>query len=93
MKAAAKLPAHAQSDPIAIKNVDREVNRRLSLLHGPGTPVQRACMSNLAIYCDTPELVEKVSAQVPEIVALHPCRVLRRLARLPARQRIAEFHR
>jgi len=38
-------------------------------------PVQRARMSNLVIFCNHPDLADRVSAEVPGIVAVHPARV------------------
>lgn len=40
------------------------------------TPIRRACMSNLLIYCDSADQVAEVAEQVPEIAATHPARVL-----------------
>jgi glucose-6-phosphate dehydrogenase assembly protein OpcA len=63
--------------PVALKDVERELTRRLRLTHGPGeSPVIRACMSNLIIYCHTAELAERIAADVPAIIAFHPARVL-----------------
>jgi glucose-6-phosphate dehydrogenase assembly protein OpcA len=62
---------------VSLRDVERELDRRLRAVQGPGeAPIQRACMSNLVIYCDTADLVEKMSAEVPAVVALHPARVL-----------------
>jgi glucose-6-phosphate dehydrogenase assembly protein OpcA len=65
--------------PVPLRDVERELSRRLKLLQGkPGdeSPMVRACMSNLIVYCDRADLAEKVSAQVPEVVTVHPARVL-----------------
>lgn len=41
-----------------------------------GPPIQRARMSNLVIYCDQADLAETIASQIPEIVIVHPCRVI-----------------
>lgn len=43
---------------------------------GGGRTVMRACMSNLIIYCDTPEEATVVSQEITAIVDVHPARVL-----------------
>jgi glucose-6-phosphate dehydrogenase assembly protein OpcA len=69
------------TDPIALKDVERELNRRTSVVQGPGeSPVLLARMSNLVIYCDRPELANEVANEIVEIVAAHPARVLLLLA-------------
>lgn len=65
------------SDVVPLKGVERELGRRLRAIEGLGKgPVLRACMSNLVIYCDTPELAARVSGELPAIIAAHPARVL-----------------
>ena len=65
------------SDQVALKDVERELSRRMKAVQGPGeSPILRACMSNLIVYCDRPELAEQVTQEIPEIVASHPARVL-----------------
>src|SRR5438128_4910633 len=65
------------SDQVALKDVERELSRRMKAVQGPGeSPILRACMSNLIVYCDRPELAEQVSQEIPEIVTNHPARVL-----------------
>ncbi len=41
-----------------------------------GKTVMRACMSNLIIYCDSIEELQQISHEIPEIVDIHPARVL-----------------
>ncbi len=41
-----------------------------------GQTVMLACMSNLIIYCDTPEEAEVISQELITIVDIHPARVL-----------------
>ncbi len=38
--------------------------------------VMRACMSNLIIYCDTPQEADIISREIAAIVDIHPARVL-----------------
>jgi len=64
-----------ESVPLAA--IERELLRRVHALQAPGeAPMQRACMSNLVIFCDRPELASTVAEQVPALVAEHPARVL-----------------
>jgi hypothetical protein len=65
--------------PVPLRDVERELNRRLKLMQakpGDESPMVRACMSNLIVYCDRADLAERVAAQVPEVVTVHPARVL-----------------
>ncbi len=41
-----------------------------------GKTVIRACMSNLIIYCDSVEELDRISQEIAEIVDIHPGRVL-----------------
>lgn len=43
---------------------------------GGHTVVMRACMSNLIIYCDTPQEAEIISQEIAAIVNVHPARIL-----------------
>src|SRR4051794_5855755 len=66
-----------KSDVVPLKNVDEELARRIRAIEGLGKgPVLRACMSNLVVFCDSPELAERIEGQMPAIVAAHPARVL-----------------
>jgi glucose-6-phosphate dehydrogenase assembly protein OpcA len=76
MKTAAKKRPTAPT-PVAFRDVEYELARRLKAVQGPGdSPVLRACMSNLVIYCGGAESAEKIAAEVATVVALHPARVL-----------------
>ena len=67
----------ALADRVALKDVERELSRRMQAVQGPGeSPILRACMSNLIIYCDRAELADQIAQEIPEIVATHPARVL-----------------
>jgi glucose-6-phosphate dehydrogenase assembly protein OpcA len=62
---------------VALRDVEKELARRLRAVHGTGeSPILRACMSNLVIYCDSVAAAEAVDKEVPVIVAMHPARVL-----------------
>lgn len=63
--------------PVPLKDIERELNRRMKLVQGPGeSPVVRACMSNLVVYCDSAELGDMLTNEFPRMVALHPARVI-----------------
>jgi glucose-6-phosphate dehydrogenase assembly protein OpcA len=65
------------SDQVALKDVERELGRRMRAVQGPGeSPILRASMSNLIVFCDRQELADQVAQEIPEIVAAHPARVL-----------------
>jgi glucose-6-phosphate dehydrogenase assembly protein OpcA len=62
---------------VPLRDVERELTRQMSAITGAGqAPVLRACMSNLVIFCDSAELAQRVTAEIPAIVAIHPARVL-----------------
>jgi len=64
-------------EPVPLAAIERELLRRVHVLQAPGAaPMQRACMSNLVIFCDRPELAHAVTEAVPSLVAEHPARVL-----------------
>jgi glucose-6-phosphate dehydrogenase assembly protein OpcA len=66
-------PNHA----VPLAAVERELARQVRALQAPGeVPVRRACMSNLVIFCDRPDQCHAVEEVVPEILAVHPARVL-----------------
>ena len=65
-----------ESGPIPLGEIEAELLRRLKGLRGAEGPVQRAHMSNLVISCDSDEAAQAAAAQIPEIVALHPARVI-----------------
>jgi glucose-6-phosphate dehydrogenase assembly protein OpcA len=72
-----QAPGEVDQQAIALADVEHELMRRVHALQAPGeAPMQRACMSNLVIYCDRLELAQAVEQSVPSIVAEHPARVL-----------------
>ncbi len=62
---------------IPLWQVERELNRAFKALQGPGeAPQWRARLSNLVVYCDSPQCGLAVDVQLPAIVAVHPARVV-----------------
>jgi glucose-6-phosphate dehydrogenase assembly protein OpcA len=69
------IPAGSTAVPLRL--VEDELGRQMKALQGGDeSPVHRACMSNLVIYCDRREHAEEIAGLVPAIVAGHPARVL-----------------
>jgi glucose-6-phosphate dehydrogenase assembly protein OpcA len=65
------------SPTVPLHDVAGELRRHMNACQeADGTPVVWARMSNLVIYCDKADAAERVSAMVPEVMALHPARVL-----------------
>ena len=70
-----------EPEPVPLDRVEAELTRRLKTAgRDTSAPVRRARLSNLIIYCDHPEEASRFEAEVPEIVAIHPARVLMVLA-------------
>lgn len=66
-----------ESGPIPLGDVERELTRRLKQEQGEvNSPVHRAHMSNLVIYCDRAEDARAINATIPDIVGAHPARVI-----------------
>lgn len=63
---------------VPLRQVERELNRQLKTIQSDKgeAPVIRAGLSNLVIYCDSAERAAEVEAEVPNIVAIHPARIL-----------------
>lgn len=62
---------------VPLQDIEKEVRRQVRAEQDPdGPPIQQARMSNLVVYCDQAETAAMVSEQIPEIVAVHPARVL-----------------
>src|SRR5690242_8957563 len=77
------MTSAATSDPldaptvVPLEGIEHALAQSLKAVQKPGqAPVQRACMSNLVIFCDTAEMGARVTAQVPAMVHVHPARVL-----------------
>jgi glucose-6-phosphate dehydrogenase assembly protein OpcA len=63
--------------PVKLREVEHELARQLhGAEDGDGGPVQWVRMSNLVVYCTSMEAAADLSEKVPEIVAVHPARVL-----------------
>jgi glucose-6-phosphate dehydrogenase assembly protein OpcA len=57
--------------------VERELLRQMHELQGTDErPVQRTRMANLVIYCASQERAAGLNAEIPEVVNVHPARVL-----------------
>lgn len=70
--AACTAPVH-----VPLSDVERELDRQMRRLRRDDeSPVARVRMSNLVIYCDCPRAAGDIAAQVSDIVAVHPARVL-----------------
>ncbi len=64
-------------EPLPLAEVEKELARQLAALKEPGVaPVQWARMSNLVVYCDGEPLAQSVNEALPEVVTMHPARVL-----------------
>lgn len=61
---------------VPLRDVERELNRQMKDLQGPGAPMQRARMSNLVIFCNSLEQSIKINEQIPAISAVHPSRTI-----------------
>src|SRR5262249_61099979 len=61
---------------LPLRDVERELNRQLASAKEPGeSPVQRAQMSNLVIFCDRAEMAASLADVLPQVLAAHPARV------------------
>jgi glucose-6-phosphate dehydrogenase assembly protein OpcA len=62
---------------VPLGGVEREFLKQMKDLQGPDhRPVQRARMANLVIYCAGKERAASLNAEIPEVVNVHPARVL-----------------
>jgi glucose-6-phosphate dehydrogenase assembly protein OpcA len=65
------------ANAVPVHEVERELLRQYNAHRGDERVVlQLVRMSNLIIYCNTPDVARRIAAQVPDIVAVHPARVL-----------------
>jgi glucose-6-phosphate dehydrogenase assembly protein OpcA len=56
---------------------ERELLRQMKEMQGPEQgPVQRTRMANLVIYCASQQRAASLNAEIPEVVNVHPARVL-----------------
>src|SRR5947209_13105139 len=61
---------------VPLADVEAELARQLAGEGKVPAPMLRARLSNLVIYCNSGAHAEELSAVVPDIVAVHPARVL-----------------
>jgi glucose-6-phosphate dehydrogenase assembly protein OpcA len=74
MSAAVAAP---QPPGIPVHDVEAELSRQLNQFKEAGTaPVQRAHMANLILFCDRNETACQLTTTVPDIVTIHPARIL-----------------
>jgi glucose-6-phosphate dehydrogenase assembly protein OpcA len=67
----------AVSRSVPLWQVEREFLRQMKALQGPDErPVQRARMANLVIYCASQERAAQLDREIPDVVGVHPARVL-----------------
>src|SRR2546425_10335029 len=67
--------------PVPLKDVEGELSRRLRVAQEAGeSPILRARMSNLVVFCDRQDLADQIAGEIPDIVTIHPARVLLLLA-------------
>lgn len=69
----------AAAEPVTIPlgKVESEISQQMRKLQGDGEePVQRVRMSNLVIFTGSEASAHEIEAQIPDIVAVHPARVL-----------------
>jgi glucose-6-phosphate dehydrogenase assembly protein OpcA len=70
-------PTVAAPVSVPLDKVEHELSQQMRLLQGDDeTPVRRVRMSNLVVYCETEAQAAQVDAQIPEVVATHPARVV-----------------
>ena len=63
--------------PVPLQDVERELSRQMKALQGAGQePVFRARMANLVIFCAGREQAAEVDGEIPDVVTVHPARVL-----------------
>ena len=66
-----------KSRSVSLGGVEREFLRQMKGMQGPDErPVQRARMANLVIYCAGRERAAQINGEIPEVVNVHPARVL-----------------
>jgi glucose-6-phosphate dehydrogenase assembly protein OpcA len=77
MTASTVSPVIPEAVTVPLHEIEQELSRQMRALQGvEEAPVLRARMSNLVVFCDQQELADRVTAQLPDIVAVHPARVL-----------------
>jgi glucose-6-phosphate dehydrogenase assembly protein OpcA len=77
MTTSAKPAPLLQAATVPLRDIEGELNRQMRALQGgQHAPLFRARMSNLVIFCTSKETADSIATQVPDIVTVHPARVL-----------------
>jgi glucose-6-phosphate dehydrogenase assembly protein OpcA len=73
---------------VQLADVERTLALQMKALQDPGSaPVQRARMANLVIFCNALEQAVQINAQIPEVEAVHPARVILAVGELSREER------
>ncbi|MCH9697853.1 MAG: glucose-6-phosphate dehydrogenase assembly protein OpcA [Gammaproteobacteria bacterium] len=70
---------HSSKNPFRIADIGSELTGLWTQFNediSEGKTVMRACMSNLIIYCDNTEELERIGQDIALVVDIHPARVL-----------------
>ena len=63
--------------PVELRDIERLMSTQLKTEQGQDkAPIQRVRMSNLVIYCGNLTLAAAVAEEVPDVVMVHPARVI-----------------
>jgi glucose-6-phosphate dehydrogenase assembly protein OpcA len=66
-----------QSIPVSVGNIESELKRQRGALQGDDdTPLQLVRMATLVVFTDSLDRAVQIDAQLPDISAVHPARVL-----------------
>jgi len=66
-----------QAALVPLEDIERELSRQMKAVQGSGAdPVQRARMANLVIFCNQREQGTRIDQEIPDVVTVHPARVL-----------------
>ena len=77
MTTATLLPPDSSSACVPLQDVERAFARQLKAVQAPGqAPAVKARMSNFVIYCGKEEQAAAIRKYIPDIVSIHPARVL-----------------
>jgi glucose-6-phosphate dehydrogenase assembly protein OpcA len=71
-----KPVALAEFTPVSLADIEEELRRKVAAHGASQAPVLQARMSNLVIFCPQTEVAERVAAEIPAIMEVHPSRVL-----------------
>ena len=77
MAAASTHPQENDPGSVSFHEIERELSHQVQAgLQSGEAPALRARMSNLVIFCDCSERADSAAAVVPDIVVVHPARVV-----------------